>query len=149
MSEKRKKHLTLDSMEEYLEEIEALTDELRATTFPEGPSWNTETCCLHALSNVFITPREVIVTADLPNIEPETVKVEAVNENLIEITAKMKKKVRFADLGIYHRQGEFSFLRCQGRIHVAIDSEKMKISCKEGILEVRFPRKNIHKIEDI
>jgi len=149
MSEKQEKISTFDAMEKYLEEIEILANEVMASAFPEGPTWNTETCCLHALSNVFITSREVIVTADLPNIEPETVKVEAVNENLIEITAKMKKKVRFADLGICHRQGEFSFLRCQGRIHVAIDSEKMKISCKEGILEVRFPRKNIHKIEDI
>ena len=49
--------------------------------------------------------------------------------------------VLFADLGIYHRQGEFSSLRCQNHIHVAFDAEKMKISCKGGILEVRFPRK--------
>jgi HSP20 family molecular chaperone IbpA len=141
MSEKQRKRSILDVMNEYMEEFETLADELMASAFPEGPSWNTETCCLHALSNVSITPQEVVVTADLPNIEPETVKVEAVDENLIEITAKMKKKVRFADLGIYHRQGEFSFLRCQGRIHVAFDAEKMKISCKGGILEVRFPRK--------
>ena len=147
MSEKRKKLSTFDSMEKYLEEIEALADELMESAFPEGPSWNTETCCLHALSNVFITPREVIVTADLPNVEPETVKVEVTDENRIEITAKMKKKVRFTDLGIGHRNGEFSSLRCQGRVHVAIDAEKMEISCKEGILEVRFPRKTVHKIE--
>jgi HSP20 family molecular chaperone IbpA len=149
MSDKRKKLSNLDTLEEYLEELKTLTDKLMGFASPEGPSWNTETCCLHALSNVFITPREVIVTADLPNIDPETVKVEAINENIIEITAKMKKKVRFADLGIYHRQGEFSFLRCQGRLHVAIDAEKMKISCEEGILEIRFPRKNIHEIESV
>jgi HSP20 family molecular chaperone IbpA len=141
MSEKQRKRSILDVMNEYMEEFETLADELMESAFPEGPSWNTETCCLQALSNVSVTSREVIVTADLPNIEPETVNVEAVDENLIEITAKMKKKVRFADLGIYHRQGEFSFLRCQGRIHVAFDAEKMKISCKGGILEVRFPRK--------
>ncbi len=149
MSEKREKSSSFDAMEKYLEEIGALAEEVMACAFPEGPSWNTKTCCLHALSNVFITPREVIVTADLPNIEPETVKVEAVNENLIEITAKMKKKVRFEDLGICHRQGEFSFLRCQGRVHVAIDTEKMEISHEGGILEVRFPRKSAHKIEDV
>ena len=144
MSEKQKKSSTFDAMEKYLEEIEALAEEVMASAFPKGPSWNTETCCLHALSNVFITPREVIVTADLPNIEPETIKVEAVNENLIEITAKMKKKVRFEDLGICHRKGEFSFLRCQGRLHVAIDAEKMEISHEGGILEVRLPRKKVH-----
>ena len=147
MFEKQKKLSTFDSMEEYLEEIEALANELMARAFPEGPSWNTETCCLNALSNVFITPREVIVTADLPNVKLETVKVEVLNENRIDIIAKMKKKVSFSDLGICHRSGEFSSLHCQGRVNVGIDSEKMKISYKEGILEVRFPRKNIHEME--
>ena len=137
----------MDTLDEYLEELKTVTDKLMGFASPEGSSWNTETYCLHALSNVFITPREVIVTANLPNIDPETVKVEAIDENIIEITAKMKKKVRFADLGIYHRQGEFSFLRCQGRVHVAIDAEKMKISCQEGILELRFPIKNKHETE--
>ena len=146
MTEKRKKHST-DTLEEYLEELKTVTDKLMGYSFNEGPSWNTQTCCLHALSNVFITPREVIVTADLPNIEPETIKVEALDGNVIEITAKMKEKVSFTDLGICHREGEFSFLRCQGRVDVAIDSEKMKVSCEKGILEVRFPRKNIQRIE--
>jgi HSP20 family molecular chaperone IbpA len=102
---------------------------------------------LHALSNVFITPREVIITADLPFIEPQTVQVNALDENHIEILAKMKKKVNFKDLGIFHRRGEFSFLRCQGRLQVAIITDKMQISCKDGILEVRFPRKNREILE--
>ncbi len=141
MSEKQRKHSIFDKMNGYVEEFENLVDELMASAFSEGPSWNTETCCLQALSNVFMTSREVVVTADMPNIETETVKVEAVDENTVEITAKMRKKVRFADLGIYHRQGEFSSLRCQGRIHVAFDAEKMKIAYKGGIVEVRFSRK--------
>ena len=146
MTDKRKVS-NVDSLEEYLEELKTLTDKIMGFASPGGPSWNTETCCLHALSNVFITPREVIVTADLPNIDPETVKVEAIDENIIEITAKMRKKVRFSDLGICHRQGEFSFLRCQGRLQVAVHTKKMKISCEEGILEVRFPIKNRQELE--
>ena len=142
MSEKPRKRSIFDVMGEYVEAFDALADELLEATFPEVPSWNTETCCLQALSNVFVTTKEVVVTADMPNIEPETVKVEAVDEKVIQITAKMKKKVRFADLGICHRQGEFSALRCQDRIQVAFDSEKMKIAFTGGILEVRFPRKS-------
>jgi HSP20 family molecular chaperone IbpA len=145
--EKHKKASSFEEMEEYLQKMEELAQEVMATAFPEGPSWNTETCCLHALSNVFITPREVIVTADLPYIEPETVQVKALDENHIEITAKMKKKVKFSDLGICYRQGEFSFLRCQGRLQVAVNADKMQISCEDGILEVRFPRKNREVLE--
>jgi HSP20 family molecular chaperone IbpA len=146
MSKKKEKSTSFDAMEKYLEDVETLAEELMASTFSEGPSWNTETCCLHALSNVFITPIEVIVTADLPNVEPETVKIELINENVIEIRAKMKKKVRFTDFGINYRHGEFSFLRCTSRLNVGIDTEKKKIFCEEGILEVRFPRKNKHKL---
>ncbi|MDG6222713.1 MAG: Hsp20/alpha crystallin family protein [Candidatus Bathyarchaeota archaeon] len=145
--ERRKKGSSFEEMEEYLQKIEELAQEVMAAAFPEGPSWNTETCCLHALSNVFITPREVIVTADLPNVAPETVKVTAINEKHIEIIAKMKKKVNFNDLGICHRQGEFSFLHCQGHLQVDIDADKMQINCEDGILEVRFPRKNRQELE--
>jgi len=82
-----------------------------------------------------------VVTADLPYVEPETVKVEAVSEDLIEIVAKMRQKLRFDDFGITHRKGEFSSFRCQARIPVPVDTERMKIYFKRGILEVHLPRK--------
>jgi len=88
-----------------------------------------------------------VVTADLPNTEPETVKVEAVSEDLIEIAAKMKRKMRFDDFGITHREGEFSSLRCQTRIPVPVDTKRMKISLKRGILEIRLPRKRGYEIK--
>ena len=140
MSENQRRLSIFDVMGESMDEFEAWADEVMEFPFPEGPSWNDDVCCLYALCNVFVTPREVIITADLPNIEPETAKVE-VDENLLEIKAQMKKKLRFADLGIYYRQGEFSSLRCQVRIPVPVNTSKMTISCRERIWEIRFPRK--------
>jgi len=134
-------------MSEYMEEFESLADELMGLAFPERPSWNTESCCLEPLCNVFVAPNEVMVTADLPNTEPETVKVEAVSENLIEIAAKMKRKMRFDDFGITHREGEFSSLRCQIRIPVPVDAKQMKTSLKRGILEIYLPRKRGYEIK--
>ena len=141
MFDEKEKVSNYDAMKDYIKEIEILTNELLNSSFPEGPSWNIETCCLYALSNVILTPNEVIITADLPNIETKTVNVVVINSNEIKISAKLRKKVRFVDLGIHHRQGEFSSLQCQGRVDVEIDKEKMRISYNEGILEVRFPRK--------
>lgn len=143
MLDKGEKISNFDEMKKYINEIESLANELLKSTFPEGPSWNTVTCCLFALSNVFVTSNEIILTADFPNIEPETVTVVMKSSNIIEVSAKLKKKVHFDDLGIHHRTGEFSFLRCEGHVNVGIDTEKMKISCKEGFLEVRIPRKKI------
>jgi HSP20 family molecular chaperone IbpA len=135
-------------MKKNIEEIEALTEEFRDFPILESPSWNTKTSCLHALSNVIITPREVIVTADLPKIDINTINIKKKDENFIQITARLKKKVTFIDLGIYHRQGIFSFLRCQNRVHVSFNLEKMRISYEDGILEVRFPRKDKNQTEN-
>ena len=144
MPEKQRRSI-FDAMSEYMEEFENLADEIMESAFPEGPSWNCDACCLHALCNVFITAREIIITADLPNTEPETVKVEVLDENLVGITAEMREKVRFSDLGIYHRHGEFSSLRCQVRIPITFDTTQMELSFQGGILEARFPRKKIDK----
>jgi HSP20 family molecular chaperone IbpA len=147
MHERRKKRSIFDLMSEYMEEFEAVADKLMESTFAEHPSWNTESCCLEPLCNVFVTPDEVVITADLPNAEHESVKVEALSGDLIEITAEMKRKMRFDDFGITHREGEFSSLRCQPRIPVPIDTKRMKISFKHGILEIRFPRKRGYEIK--
>ncbi len=144
MIEKKEKHSTPDILEKYLLESDDLSNELQEIECPEGPSWNIENCCLYALSNVFINPKEVIITADLPMVELETIKVEVNDENLIMISAKMKNKIKFSDFGIFHRNGEFSFLRCKEKVKENIDSKKLEISFKNGILEVRIP-KSIHR----
>jgi HSP20 family molecular chaperone IbpA len=69
---------------------------------------------------------------------------EALSEERIAITARMKRKMLFDDFGITHHKGAFSSLRCQPRIPVPIDTKRMKISFKHGILEMRFPRKINH-----
>ena len=146
MYERRRTRSIFDLMSKYIEEFEALADELMESAFAERLSWNIESCCLDPLCNVFVTPEEVVITADLPNAEHESVKVEALSEDLIEITAEMKRKMRFEDFGITHREGEFSSFRCQPHIPVPVDARRMKISFKHGILEIRFPRKRGHKI---
>jgi len=128
-------------MGEYMEDLEEMAEELVESAVAERPSWDVRSACLEPLCNIFVAADEVVVTADLPYVEPETVKVEAVNEDLIEIGAKMRQKLRFDDFGITHRRGEFSSFRCQARIPVPVNMERMKIYFKRGILEVHLPRK--------
>lgn len=147
MPERRRKHSVFDIMREYMEDFDPIADEIMEGAFASRPSWNTESCCLEPLCNIFVTPEEVLITADLPNAKHESLKVEALSEDRIEITAKMKRKMRFNDFGITHREGEFSFLRCQNRIPVPIDTKRMKISFAHGILELRFPRRKGNEIK--
>ena len=147
MSIGRRKRSIFEIIREHVEDLEAFADKLMESALMERPSWDLQSCCLEPLCSVFVSADEVVVTADLPNIDPKNIKVEAVAEDLIEINAKMKRKLHFEDFGITHRQGEFSAFRCQTRIPVSVDTKKMKTQFKRGILEVHLPRKKGYKIK--
>ncbi len=147
MSERRKKLSIFDLVREYLDDMEALAEELKERSFMERPSWDTRSCCLEPLCRVFVTPDEVIVTADLPNVKPGTIKVKPISAETLEISAEMRRKIRFNELGISHREGEFRFFRCQTSIPVPTNMNRVTKEFKRGILEVRLPRKKGYRIK--
>lgn len=134
-------------MDEYMEELRRRADEFFESAFPERPRWDVESHSLEPLSSVYVAADEVVVTADLPYTKPETVVVEAVREDLIEITAEMRGRLRFHDFGVAHRDGDFNRLRCQARIPVPVDTGRMKIQFKRGIIEIHLPRKKGYRIK--
>lgn len=134
-------------MGEHLEDFEIWVEEMIESVTAERPSWDTRACCLEPLCNVFITIDDVEVTADLPNTKSESVTVEATGEDSIAIRAEMKRKLGFDDFGITHRRGEFSSFRCQVRIPVHVDTKRMQVSFKRGILQIRLPRKKGYAIK--
>jgi len=147
MSRKRRRSI-FELMREYMEDLEAAAEEMAELAIAERPSWDVRSSCLEPLCNVFVTADEVVVTADMPYTEPETVKVEAISEDRLEIGAKMRQKLRFDDFGITHREGEFSSFRCQVRVPVPVNMKRMKVYFKRGILEIHLPRRSFEiKVE--
>jgi len=142
----RRRRSIFDIMWEYMEELERRTDEMLREMF-EKPSWDLETRSLEPLFNISVTPEEVVVTADMPYVDPETVEIEKLDEDLIEVSAKMRVKVTFRDLGIRHREGEFSCFRCRVPLPVPVDVGKARIRVRRGILEIRLPRRRGYRIE--
>ncbi|HIE14341.1 TPA: Hsp20/alpha crystallin family protein [Candidatus Bathyarchaeota archaeon] len=132
-----------DRIREYLDEFERATEE--AFSVFEQPSWDVESKCLRPLFNISVTSREVVVTADLPYADPKTLRIESLDDQ-IEITAKMKVKLRFEDFGVSHRQGEFSSFHCRIPLPVPVDASRARASFKKGILEVRLPRRRGYRI---
>jgi HSP20 family protein len=143
MENKKKRHSIYDMIREYLEEVEKLKEGMPPA---ERPSWDLKECTLEPLSNIFVSRREVIITADLPYAQPSSVKVEPINDDRLEITAEMNRKVKFKDWGITHHEGEFSTFSCQTRIPVPVDMKHIETSFKRGLLEIRIPRKRVYKI---
>ncbi|MCD6445415.1 Hsp20/alpha crystallin family protein [Candidatus Bathyarchaeota archaeon] len=144
MAERRKRSI-FDLIDEYFEHLEEWAESFRER-LREKPSWNCKTCTIEPLSDVMVTPDSVIVTVDLPYAEENTVSVKPLDKETIEIIAKMKRKVRFEDLGITHYKGEFQTFHSSVHIPVPVYMDKMEIHFKRGILEIRLPRKREYLI---
>lgn len=144
MSTRRRRSI-FDIINEHFENLEEWTERFREALI-EKPSWNRRACTIEPLRDIMVTPTEVTVTADLPYAEENTIQVKPISKDIIEILAKMKRKVRFDDFGITHYKGEFQTLHCQTRIPVSVYMEKMEIRFKKGILEIRLPRKHEYEI---
>jgi HSP20 family molecular chaperone IbpA len=143
MTAKRKPSI-FDVFDKYFKSLEEWFEDLRESL--EKPSWNQRSCVIEPLRDVTVTSKEVIVTVDLPYTEENMIKVKPIGKNTIEISAKMKRKIRFDDFGITHHKGEFQTLHCQMPIPVPVNMDKMEIRFKRGILEIRLPRKYEYRI---
>jgi len=137
----RRRRSVFDIVNEYFDSVEEWAEHFEESLM-EKPSWNQKTCAFEPLRDVTVTPNEVLVTVDLPLTEENTVKVEPAGKNLLDITAKMKRKVKFEEFGITHHKGEFQTFHCQMRIPVQVQMDKLHFRCKKGLLEIHLPRKN-------
>ena len=136
----RKRQSVFNMIEEYFEDMERWSEQVRET-LTVGPCWDLKTCAIEPLREITITPKEVVITVDLPYAKKSTVKVKAVDANSLEIFAEMKKKISLNELGISHRKGIIQRFHGWIRIPVTVNLNKMKMQHKKGILEIRLPRK--------
>jgi HSP20 family molecular chaperone IbpA len=128
-------------IDEYFADFDRWAEGFREV-FTERPSWNLRNGSIEPLRDMMITPKEVLVTVDLPFTSKSTVRVEPVGGNALEITAKMKRKIRLDDLGIAYCRGEFQKFHSHLLIPVSVNIKKMDVKYKKGILEIHIPRKH-------
>lgn len=140
MEIKRKRSVS-EIIDEYFAGFDKWAEGFREV-FTERPSWNLRNCSIEPLRDMMITPKEVLVTVDLPFTSKNTVKVEPVGSNSLEITAKMKRKIRLNDLGITYCRGEFQKFYSHMLIPVSVNMKKIRVQYKKGMLEIHLPRKH-------
>jgi len=144
MSSRRKRSI-FDIIDEYFEGLEEWAERFKETLV-ERPSWDKKACTIEPLRDIMVTPTEVIVTVDLPYTEENTVEVKPIDRDSLEISAKMKRKIRFDEFGITHHKGEFQAFHCHTHIPVSVDMDKMEVRFKKGFLEIHLPRKREYTI---
>lgn len=140
MSDRRRRTIS-EIFDNYFEDLEESIERFREAIM-QKPSWNLKECTIEPLREIIVTSSEVMVTVDLPYAEKSAVRVNAVDDASIEVSATMKQKVQLEDLGISHCKGEIQKLHCLMRIPVPVNMDKMDVHLKKGILEIRLPRKH-------
>ncbi|MCS4542004.1 MAG: Hsp20/alpha crystallin family protein [Euryarchaeota archaeon] len=116
-----------DSFEEFFE------------MFRERPSWDISRGCFEPLTDVIETQNEVIVTADLPNVAKENIKIHS-TEDTLEIEATMRRGIRFERWGTIQREVEFCAFHKSMKLPAKVEPEKAKAKFKMGILEIHIPK---------
>ncbi len=140
MATKERKRAFFDIVDMYFADLEEEFDRWRETLL-DKPSWDSKLCAIEPLKEVRVTPTEVVVTVDLPLTDKSTLQVKPVDEDTLEISAGMRRKMSFKELGMTHYKGEIKKFHCYTRIPVPVVMEKMNVGLKRSLLEIRLPRK--------
>jgi HSP20 family molecular chaperone IbpA len=133
MSHDRKKHI-LETMDEYFKRAEFMVERAFVS------SWNETAESIEPLYNITVGSSEVIVTMDLPYVNPEEVTLKLPADDVIEIYANTKRRITFADMGVSHRRGQFKSYHTRIHMPVPVVESGMTSKFKRGVLEIRLPR---------
>lgn len=118
-------------IEEALEEMER--------DFEEISSWDFEAGCIAPLVYVEETESEVVITADLPCVKKEDIKISA-GERSVEIEAKAMEPFRFERWGFVQKKVEFSYFKKTVALRSKVDPNKAKASFRKGVLKITLPK---------
>ncbi|MBS7644404.1 Hsp20/alpha crystallin family protein [Candidatus Bathyarchaeota archaeon] len=125
------------------EQIEALEREIGEAFeefFYERPMWDIKTGRIKPLTYVTEAEDKIVVTADLPFVRKENIKLN-VSEDTLEIEAAMERCVRFERWGTVQRSCEFKSFHRIIKLPSEVVPEEAKAKFKCGILTIDLPKK--------
>ncbi len=98
--------------------------------------------------DIYETPEAIVANIDLPGISKEDIKINIVN-NEVTISGEISREKR-EDNGTYFLQerGSGKFYRSFS-LNTPVDTEKIKASFKDGVLELKLPKAEQAKPKDI
>ena len=96
---------------------------------------------LQPLVKITETEDEVIVNVDLPCVKKDGVKTYATDE-ILRIEASTEKCIKIGPFGNMQKEAEFDKFRKTIRMPVRVRPKEAKARFKNGVLEVRFPKKS-------
>lgn len=106
---------------------------VNAKTVPTTEGW-----IYRPLVDIFNTPDELLMQADLPGADPDQIDV-AVESGILTIQARTRNRVPQGDRTILNEYGVGGFHR-RFEIDDSIDPENIGAEYRDGVLRVRLPK---------
>jgi HSP20 family protein len=92
---------------------------------------------------------EVIVVADLPGMEKDTVSLQLINPRALEISCARKSEKEEKEEGYYMRERVSGSMQRVVRLPAEVTGEDSKASFKNGVLEVHLKKTTISPVSRI
>ncbi|NPA47910.1 MAG: Hsp20/alpha crystallin family protein [Thermococci archaeon] len=131
-----------DIMREIQEEIDAVFRD-----FMRGPRWRQGEIGAEwrePFVDIFDKGDEFVITAEMPGVRKEDIKVR-VTEDTVYIEAKVKREHELEREGAVRIERYYSGYRRVVKLPEEVVPEKAKASYKNGVLEIRVPKKHPKK----
>ena len=84
------------------------------------------------------------VEVDLPGVQKKDIKVE-VKDNRLTISGERKSKKEVKEEGYYRLESSYGKFERSFTLPDGVDSENVKASCEDGVLEVTLPKLVVDK----
>jgi HSP20 family protein len=104
------------------------------------PSFDQGARCLEPLVHVREVGDEVVITADLPYVKKENIRVSITGDH-VEIEASMARSVTLECCGTIHSETRFQSFKKVLPLPSPVRAEEARARFSRGILEVRVPKK--------
>ncbi len=99
---------------------------------------------MRPLVDVYETPEEIVVVAELPGVRKEDISVEA-TEDTLEIKADVRREEEVKEEAYHRRERYYKSFYRRLRLPAPVRPEGAKATYKDGILTVRLPKAVVEK----
>lgn len=108
-----------------------------------GPSWfpemRFEREIISPTVDIFEDGNDIVVKAELPGIKKEEIDVN-ITDNVITISGEKKKEEKVEKKNYYRMERSYGSFTRSFRLPAEVQTDNVKASFKDGILEIRAPK---------
>ncbi|GBD94922.1 18 kDa heat shock protein [bacterium BMS3Abin05] len=129
------------------DEMDRLFDEFFGTLPEKFAGENVEGVWLPAV-DISETEHDLIVTAELPGIKKDALKL-SVQDNILTIKGEKKQEKETKDENYHRIERSYGAFQRTFSLPAIVDATKIKATFKDGVLKIRLPKKEEAKTKEI